>query len=117
MHHVRDLPLAACARWVRIAGGFAGHPRSLRNEVPQTRYGLSYGLTSKLSTFYRLLLVLSQRGSEDMPPQNRVDPFGDILELPLRGLFTGNRGIIHDPASRTLTTKRWASKSWLILQL
>ncbi|KRA05615.1 hypothetical protein [Rhizobium sp. Root564] len=49
-----------------------------------------------------------------MPLQNRVDPFGDILDLPLRGLFTGNRGIIHDPASRTLTTKRWASKSWLI---
>lgn len=49
-----------------------------------------------------------------MPLQNRVDPFGDILDLPLRGLFTGNRGIIHDSASRTLTARRWTSKAWLI---
>jgi hypothetical protein len=27
-------------------------------------------------------------------------------------MFTGNRGIIHDPATRTLT-RRWASKAWL----
>jgi hypothetical protein len=27
-------------------------------------------------------------------------------------LFTGNRGIIHDPATKTLT-RRWASKAWL----
>ncbi|GAK69795.1 hypothetical protein [Agrobacterium rubi] len=49
-----------------------------------------------------------------MPLQNRVDPFGDIVDLPLRGLFTGNRGIIHDPDTKTLTTKRWTSKSWLV---
>src|ERR1700674_1106647 len=28
--------------------------------------------------------------------------------------FTGNRGIIHDPATKTLLRKRWASKAWLI---
>ena len=49
-----------------------------------------------------------------MPLQNRVDPFGDILSLPHRGLFTGNRGIIHDPQTKTLTAKRWTSKAWLI---
>ena len=49
-----------------------------------------------------------------MPLQNRVNPFGEILDLPLRGLFTGNRGIIHDPDTRTLTARRWASKSWII---
>ncbi|NTJ41842.1 hypothetical protein G6L28_04400 [Agrobacterium larrymoorei] len=49
-----------------------------------------------------------------MPLQNRVDPFGDVLSLPLRGLFTGNRGIIHDPETKTLTSKRWTSKAWLI---
>lgn len=49
-----------------------------------------------------------------MPLQNRVDPFGDILALPLRGLFTGNRGIIHDPDTKTLTVKRWTSKAWLV---
>ena len=47
-----------------------------------------------------------------MPLQNRVTPTGDIVATPHRGLFTGNRGIIHDPATRTLT-RRWANKAWL----
>jgi hypothetical protein len=47
-----------------------------------------------------------------MPLQNRVTPFGDIIATPHRGLFTGNRGIIHDPATKTLT-RRWASHAWL----
>src|SRR5205809_1086854 len=49
-----------------------------------------------------------------MPLQNRVTPFGDILAIPQRGMFTGNRGIIHYPATRTLLKRRWASKAWLI---
>lgn len=49
-----------------------------------------------------------------MPLQNRVMPFGDIVAIPERGLFTGNRGIIHDPATRTLLSRRWASKAWLV---
>lgn len=48
-----------------------------------------------------------------MPLQNRVTPFGDIFATPARGLFTGNRGIIHDPATRTLLGRRWASKAWI----
>jgi hypothetical protein len=47
-----------------------------------------------------------------MPLQNRVTPSGDIIDTPHRGLFTGNRGIIHDPATKTLT-RRWAGKAWL----
>jgi hypothetical protein len=47
-----------------------------------------------------------------MPLQNRVTPSGDIIVTPHRGMFTGNRGIIHDPATKTLT-RRWASKAWL----
>jgi hypothetical protein len=47
-----------------------------------------------------------------MPLQNRVTPTGDIIATSHRGMFTGNRGIIHDPATRTLT-RRWASKTWL----
>jgi hypothetical protein len=46
--------------------------------------------------------------------QNRVTPFGDIVAIPQRGTFTGNRGIIHDPMIKTLLTKRWASKAWLV---
>jgi hypothetical protein len=49
-----------------------------------------------------------------MTLQNRVTPLGEILAIPSRGLFIGNRGIIHDPASRTLLAKRWATKAWIV---
>jgi hypothetical protein len=48
-----------------------------------------------------------------MPLQNRVTPTGDIIATPHRGLFTGNRGIIHDPVTKTLLRKRWSSPAWL----
>ncbi|MGQ0686915.1 hypothetical protein [Bradyrhizobium sp.] len=48
-----------------------------------------------------------------MPLQNRVTPLGDIVADPHRGLFTGNRGIIHDPATKTLLKKRWSNPAWL----
>lgn len=48
-----------------------------------------------------------------MPLQNRVTPTGEILAIPHRGLFTGNRGIIHDPATKTLLKKRWSTPAWL----
>ena len=48
-----------------------------------------------------------------MPLQNRVTPSGDIVATPHRGLFTGNRGIIHDPATKTLLKKRWSSPAWI----
>ena len=49
-----------------------------------------------------------------MPLQNRVTPTGEIIADPHRGLFTGNRGIIHDPETRTLLKKRWASPAWIV---
>ena len=48
-----------------------------------------------------------------MPLQNRVTPWGDIVATAHRGLFTGNRGIIHDPRTKRLLTRRWSSKAWL----
>jgi hypothetical protein len=48
-----------------------------------------------------------------MPLQNRVTPFGEIVATSARGLFTGNRGIIHDPETRTLTRRRWTTKAWI----
>src|SRR4051794_22737731 len=48
-----------------------------------------------------------------MPLQNRVTPRGDIVATSQRGMFTGNRGIIHDPATKTLLNRRWSSKAWL----
>ena len=52
-----------------------------------------------------------------MPLQNRVTPFGDIIAIPERGMFIGNRGIIHDPATRTLLARRWTVKAWLVCAL
>ena len=49
-----------------------------------------------------------------MPLQNRVTPTGEIVATPHRGLFTGNRGIIHDPATKTLLKKRWSSPAWIV---
>src|ERR1700733_7595293 len=48
-----------------------------------------------------------------MPLQNRVSPSGDLIAVPARGLFLGNRGgRIHTDA-RTLTARRWASRQWI----
>ena len=49
-----------------------------------------------------------------MPLQNRVDPFGEIHAVSPRGMFTGNRGVIHDPGSKTLLKRRWTTKAWII---
>lgn len=48
------------------------------------------------------------------PLQNRVTPLGDIVAEPHRGTFTGNRGIIHDPATKTLLKRRWSNPAWII---
>lgn len=52
-----------------------------------------------------------------MPLQNRVTPFGDVVAIAQRGTFIGNRGIIHDPATRTLLGRRWTTKAWLVCLL
>ncbi|RUV27864.1 MULTISPECIES: hypothetical protein [unclassified Mesorhizobium] len=49
-----------------------------------------------------------------MPLQNRVDPFGVLRAVPERGRLMGNRGIIHDPETKTLLKKRWALQAWII---
>jgi hypothetical protein len=48
-----------------------------------------------------------------MPLQNRVLPSGEIVAIPERGMFVGNRGIIHDPATRTLLKRRWSTDAWI----
>lgn len=51
-----------------------------------------------------------------MPLQNRVTPTGAIVAHPARGLFTGNRGILHDERRR-LGTARWRTKAWIVCRL
>ncbi len=48
-----------------------------------------------------------------MPLQNRVTPFGELVALPARGTFMGNRGGRIHTAAKTLTTRRWASRQWI----
>jgi hypothetical protein len=55
-------------------------------------------------------------GEMPVPLQNRVDPFGVIHAVPERGMFLGNRGIIHDPETKTLLKKRWALPAWIICE-
>ena len=54
---------------------------------------------------------------ERRPLQNRVTPFGDVVAMSQRGLYIGNRGIIHDPATKTLLGRRWTTKAWLVCLL
>jgi hypothetical protein len=48
-----------------------------------------------------------------MALQNRVDPFGDLIATPARGLFFGNRGGRFHRDPRTLGNRRWASRQWI----
>lgn len=48
-----------------------------------------------------------------MPLQNRVTPFGEIVSVADRGLFVGNRGVLHDAQTRTIR-RPWANRRWLV---
>jgi hypothetical protein len=48
-----------------------------------------------------------------MQLQNRVDPFGELIAVPARGLLFGNRGGRFHTDAKTLTKRRWASRQWI----
>jgi hypothetical protein len=48
-----------------------------------------------------------------MPLQNRVTPFGELVTVPARGQFFGNRGGRFYTDDRSLTRRRWASRQWI----
>lgn len=50
-----------------------------------------------------------------MPKRNRVTPFGEIIAVPDRGTFMGNRGVLHDDRGRIV--REWKLKRWLICLL
>jgi hypothetical protein len=52
-----------------------------------------------------------------MPLQNRVTPFGDIVVISQRGLFAGNRGIIHDPGDQDAAEEALGEQSVAGLRL
>ena len=47
--------------------------------------------------------------------QNRVDPFGNIIKTSARGLWMGNRGILHNDQKEIL--RPFKLKAWLICKL
>jgi len=47
--------------------------------------------------------------------QNRVDPFGNIIKTVARGLWMGNRGILHNDQKEIL--RPFKLKAWLICKL
>jgi hypothetical protein len=51
-----------------------------------------------------------------VPLQNRVTPFSAIEAVPARGLFTGNRGCLHDD-NRRLVTQGWRTPAWIVCTL
>ena len=52
-----------------------------------------------------------------MPLENRVRPDGVLEAVSARGMFTGNRGIIHDPETRKPNGRRWTVKAWICCSL
>lgn len=49
--------------------------------------------------------------------QNRIDPFSAFHAVSSRGMFTGNRGIIHDHETQTIIKTSWATEGWVICTL
>ena len=50
-----------------------------------------------------------------MPRQNRVTPYGELIAVPDRGMFWGNRGVLHDDQGRLVRYSR--ARAWLICVL
>lgn len=50
-----------------------------------------------------------------MPLQNRVTPHGEIVAIPERGAWCGNRGIIHN--NRKEIVRQHAAKAWIICKV
>ncbi len=51
-----------------------------------------------------------------LPRRNRALATGDIVAHPARGLFMGNRGILHDDTGR-IGKALWRHKAWIICRL
>ncbi len=49
------------------------------------------------------------------PLQNRVTPFGEIVSIPQLGMYTGNRGIIHNDQQQIV--KPFVLKAWITCTL
>jgi hypothetical protein len=58
---------------------------------------------------------LGPEQEEAVPKQNRVTPFGELVAVPERGTFMGNRGCLHDEHERI--RRSWQLKRWIVCVL
>src|SRR4051794_36907903 len=72
---------------------------------------IPYWLISRTNSF------CGGRGREPVPLQNRVTPFGELIAVPERGMWMGNRGGCFHTDARQLSQRRWASKRWIVCVL
>jgi hypothetical protein len=52
-----------------------------------------------------------------LPIANRAAPDGTLHAVAARGMFMGNRGAIHDPATRQASGRRWTTRAWIACRL
>ena len=58
---------------------------------------------------------MAEKHNRGMPLQNRVNPVGEIVAVPERGLVYGNRGCLHDASGRIV--RRYATRRWIACRL
>jgi len=81
---------------------------------PLALYCLRRENATVFPAFHKNFTKAYRSGNTDaMPLQNRVTPAGEIVANPARGLFMGNRGILHDSDRRLHPTRRWTHKAWI----
>lgn len=52
-----------------------------------------------------------------MPERNRVTPLGDVVAVPLRGAWTGNRGVVHGGPSGHEIVRSHTTTAWIVCAL
>jgi hypothetical protein len=62
----------------------------------------------------RKLTPILRSPNRGRPLQNRVDPFGEFHAVAARGTMMGNRGGRIHRDDRTLRSRRWTSKRWIV---
>ena len=82
-------------------------------DLRQCKYVESFAHSGVSDRFTAPLPAMTTRDGIANAPAKPRHANGRHRRHPHRGLFTGNRGIIHDPATKTLLKKRWSGPAWI----
>lgn len=52
-----------------------------------------------------------------VPERNRVTPLGEVVAVPLRGAWTGNRGVVHGGVSGREIVRSHTTTAWIVCAL